>query len=242
MQLSNTQDSQEEGPLNQVEVEGKPLTVVLDFDDFSPRNTNFGLLEELHEHFPDFKVTLFTVPWEIRFGEQTPITEDKFSPFTKAIRKASDWIEIALHGFTHAPREFENIPYEKAKKRIIVAEKMFINQKMPYAKLFKAPQWLLSEDGKRAAEDLGFVVVEDGGYNWNLKDERPDGDFLWGHGHIQMEMDNGLEEVMPKLMQLPADTQFIWLSEHLEADRVDSEKQYKQQQELHKELIKNGQN
>lgn len=195
--------------------------LALEFDDFSPRNTNLGLLEELHEHFPKIKITMFTVAWEIRFGEATPITVDKFQPFVNACIKSQDWIEIAVHGLTHGPHEFKNVNYEDAKKWIGVAEKMFINRKMPYAKIFKAPQWELSPDGKRAAEDLGFKVVEDHYYNWNLKDLRPVGfKELIGHGHVQVTMGNGIEEVMHRLMDLPTNTNFKFLSEVLGADKI----------------------
>lgn len=199
----------------------KPISLALEFDDFSPRNTNLGLLEELREHFPGFKVTMFTVAWEVRFGEATPITLDKFAPFVNACIKAQDWIEIAVHGLTHGPSEFKTVDYDNARKWIGVAEKMFINRKIPYTKIFKAPQWELTPDGKKAAEDLGFKVVEDHYYNWNLKDPRPDlNETLIGHGHVQVTMGNGIEQVMDKLLTLPTNTEFKFLSEVLGADKI----------------------
>ncbi len=209
------------------------MRVCVEFDDFSPRNSNFGLLEDLKDHYKDFKVTLFTVPWEIRWGEPTPITEEKYRPFCEAIKKSVDWIEIALHGLTHAPMEFEKMSYEGAKKRIVVAEKMLINREITYAKIFKAPHWKISEGAEKAAFQLGFHVMKDGYYNWNLKDEMPKGkDFLIAHGHIQNTMGNGLEEIMPKLLKLPTNTKFMWLSEHLGAKRVNSPKVLKTLKEM----------
>ena len=208
----------------------KPI-FTFDFDDFSPKNTNLGLLEQLKEHYPNFKATLFLVPWEARFGSPTIITEPKYKPFCDALIKAQDWLEVALHGLTHVPEEFKNVTYEEARKRILVGEKMLINRGVPYAKMFKAPFWQLSERGKQAAEDLGFTVMEDHYYNWNLKDELPqlalkkeDKDWVVAHGHIQDTTGNGLEETMFKIMRLPTDTQFNFLSEYMDVEKIDPAK------------------
>lgn len=191
------------------------MKIALEFDDFSPKNSNFGLLEELKEHYPGFKVTMFTTPWEIRWGDMTPITNPEYAPWVNAVKKCEDWLEIAVHGLTHAPMEFSELSYDEAKKRIMVAEKMFINRGIKYAKIFKAPFWALSAQGEKAIKDLGFTVVKDGYYNWNLADEMPKLKVILGHGHVQNEMGNGLEEVFQKLMKLPTDTEFVFLSEYL---------------------------
>ncbi len=207
---------------------------IFDFDDFSPRNTSFGLLEKIKEHYPGFKVTLFTTPWEIRFAAPTPITEHivlpgggkerKFQAFINAIKENRDWIEIGIHGLTHGPEEFKELSYDDAKKRIMLAEKMFLNTGIPYAKMFKAPFWLLSEDAKQAAKDLGFVVVEDGYYNWNLKDDIPmigQDEAYIAHGHVQISMGNGLEESVHRIYKLPTEIEFGFLSEVFPCEKVD---------------------
>jgi hypothetical protein len=200
------------------------MKIVLELDDFSCKNSNFGLLEDLKDHYENFKVTLFTVPWEIRWGEPTPITLEKYQPFCEAVRKSKGWIEIAVHGLTHCPMEFKNISYDEAKKRVSIAEKMLINRKIDYAKIFKAPHWEISKAGERAISELGFKIVKDGYYNWNLRDEMPKArKTIVAHGHIQNTMENGLEEVMPKILKLPTDTKFLWLSEYLKAEKVNSE-------------------
>jgi len=205
------------------------MKLALEFDDFSPRNTNFGILESLQEHYPGFKVSLFTVVWNVMgVSEQTPITDEKFLPFVKAI-KESPWIEILVHGFAHLPLEFANLNYEDAKKRIMVAEKMFQNRGIEYKKIFKAPMWTISPEAEQAAVDLGFRVVHDGYYHWNLNSEDvrlPNGELvnfrevpkdqlIIGHGHIQDVCGNGLQEVFPMLMKLPVDTEFLFISEAL---------------------------
>lgn len=199
------------------------MKIALELDDFSPRNSNFGLLDNMREHYKDFKVSLFTTPWEIRWGEQTPITLDKFKPFTEAVRN-SDWIEVCVHGLTHAPLEFAEISYDNARKRVIIAEKMFANRGITFTKIFKAPFWQVSEEAERALKDLGYYVCKDGYYDWNLADdykkEFDKKENIIAHGHIQKTCGNGLEEVYPKLMDLPANTEWLFLSDIIKAEKV----------------------
>jgi len=199
------------------------MKIALEFDDFSPRNTSFGVLEDIKDHYPKFKVTMFTVPWEIRFGEQTPITESKFTPWVEALKKSEDWLEIALHGMTHAPLEFAELSMEAAHKRIVVGQKMFENRGIKLAKVFKAPQWEISQGAIDAANELGFDVCHDHYYNWNLAEECPftkeqiekDDGIIIAHGHVQRVCGNGLEEVAHRILQLPPETEFIFISEAL---------------------------
>lgn len=203
------------------------MKICLEFDDFSPRNTSFGVLEDIKDHYPNFKVTMFTVPWEIRFGQQTPITEEPYTPWVNAVNKAADWLEIALHGLSHIPMEYAELGLEEAHKRTVIGEKLFINRKIKLAKIFKAPHWAISKEAITAVNDLGYDVVHDHYYNWNLADECPftkeqiknDPGIIIAHGHVQNVCGNGLEEVAHRIMQLPPETEFIFLSEALK-DRV----------------------
>jgi hypothetical protein len=196
------------------------MKVAIEYDDFSAVNHNLVVLERMKEHLPNLKVTLFTVPFEIRFcsnlQDSAPLVLPKFKPFVKAINSL-DWIEIALHGLTHAPMEFAELSYEGAMKRITVGMKMFENAGITnFAKIFKAPQWALSREAKRAAQDMGFVVLEDNYYNWNLANDEPNADakepFIM-HGHVQETMGNGMEESMHRVLRLSPDTEFLFLSD-----------------------------
>lgn len=196
------------------------MQIALEYDDFSGVNSNFGILENFKEHYPNFKVTMFTVPWEIRFGrnlqESSPITLPKFKPFVDAINDC-DWIEIALHGLTHAPLEFAELSYKAAMQRIVIGMKMFENVGIKnFAKIFKAPQWEISEEAEQAAKDMGFLVLHDQYYNWNLANDKPNErapePFIM-HGHVQDVCDNGMAETMHRVLKLPVDTEFKFLSE-----------------------------
>lgn len=194
----------------------------LDLDDFSPMNNNIGLMEKLKDRYPDFKITLFTVPWEIRWkadGAGTPITDKRWKPWVEAVKSAVEegWMEIAIHGLTHGPKEFHKLGYDEARKRIIVGQKMFENVGIKTCDLFKAPQWLISQEAIPAVADTGMRLVEDHYYNWNIKDEAPDEKHVIGHGHIQNDpqFPNGLEESYFRLTKLPAKTKWVFLSEVL---------------------------
>lgn len=202
------------------------MKIAIEYDDFSPINSQFGVLESFKEHYPNFKVTMFTVPWEVRFGrnlqESSPITLPKFRPFVEAVNEC-DWIEIALHGLTHAPLEFAELSYDAAIKRIVIGMKMFENVGIKnFAKIFKAPQWALSPEAKQAALDMGFEVCEDGYYNWNLANDKPNTDAVEPyimHGHVQDDCNNGMAETQHRVLKLPVDTEFVFLSEVLKAQK-----------------------
>lgn len=209
------------------------MNISVDYDDLSCLSHRFDLCEKLRERYPDFRVTFFTIPWDIRFSpatQGTPITDEKYKDWCTYVKKAvaDGWMQIGIHGLTHAPREFEQLTYDETKKRVLIAQKMFENVGIPITNLFKAPYWLLSKDGKKAIEDLGLKVVEDGYYNWNLKYEPWfSGGRLWksvdrfdpvmAHGHIAdgMGCDNGMDESFLRLCTVPQDAKWIFLSEVL---------------------------
>lgn len=203
-------------------------TIALEYDDASVINPAmaeaWGVLEELRERYPEFKVTLFLTPWEVRYGSQGYLTHEDFDKPLKAFQQAyvQGWVQYALHGLTHLPMEFAELTYEEAKKRILVAEKIIKEAKLTVEKIFKAPNWALSKEGKQAAKDMGYKVVQDHYYNWNLADPAPklqefQGQIIIAHGHVQDGdgCDNGVCETVHKLRELPEGTQFKFLSEVL---------------------------
>lgn len=195
--------------------------VALEYDDASvthpigPRM--WDILESFREHYPDFKVTLFTIPMELRHGKIIKTDDVEYKNWAKICKKAYDqgWCRFALHGFNHVEREFEHLTYEQAAKRIELGMAIFDKVGIPIDPIFKAPNWFISEAAEKAAVDAGFKVVKDRYYQWNLKDRLPRpaefGDkVIIGHGHIQ-DGDgcfNGLSETKHRVMELPSDTKF----------------------------------
>jgi len=204
------------------------MKVSVEADDWSAANPANLLaieaIEAIREHFPDYKITMFTVPWEIRFGKPMSIVSPEKKEFVKLCKTAHErgWMKFALHGLTHLPHEFEEITYEHARKRIKAGEDIFRLAGLPLLKIFKAPNWSLSPAGKLAAEDLGYRVVEDRYYDWNLMDMPPkETEFkdkiVIAHGHIQDGdgCNNGISETKKNVMMLPKNTKFYFLDEAL---------------------------
>ena len=103
------------------------MQISVNYDDFSPLNHRFDILDQIRERYPDFKVTMFTVPWEIRLSPNTkgtPITNSDYKPWVHRVMEAVDngWMEISIHGLTHAPREFEKLTHTEARNRVLTGQ------------------------------------------------------------------------------------------------------------------------
>ena len=194
-------------------------TISLELDDFGPFNHRFDLLEKLRVRYPDFKITMFTVCWDIRYKTKeggTPISKPEYQPFVDMVKRGvrQGWLEIAVHGLTHAPYEFLDLEPRLATAKVKFAQEFLESTEIPYVKLFKAPYWQIRDDSKEAIQEMGFEVVEDDYYNWNIKDEFPvELDEIIAHGHVQDEMGNGLDESMIRLMQIPEEYEWKFVSE-----------------------------
>jgi len=218
-------------------------TLILDLDDFSLSSPNFEYLLKLKEHFPNFKVTLFTVPVDqtILAGQ---VDLGKYQEWSKMLNEYKDWIEIAVHGFTHAQNEMM-VEYDQAIKILKASENMFkeirfkekrfffgkkwkkykIN--VPYKKIFKAPRWQMSPDAYRACRDKGYIVGIDRNqatpnikdmtyykYNWSIEEPFPkDYRIVKGHGHIS-GMANDLSLCYENLLNMPTNAKFLFISEY----------------------------
>lgn len=188
-------------------------------------------LEKYRQNYPDFKITFFFIPWECRYGQTTSLVHEENKHWLKTFKKMHEqgWAKFAIHGLTHigpsdenptAPAEFQELTYESAYKRIKGAKDIMEKAELPYLPIFKAPNWAINEEGRKAVKDHDLQLVEDKYYDWNLRDPMPkETEFkdkiIIAHGHVQ-DGDgcyNGICETMPKLRQLPTDTEFYFLDE-----------------------------
>lgn len=196
--------------------EQKPIKqkVVLDLDDFSVTSPNFEYILKLKEHYPNLKITLFTIPLD-KFILSGKIKMDTYMRWAEMIHAYSDWLEIAVHGFTHDKPEMV-VPYKQAKDTLKAAERMFSKIKffekrrfwgnkwkkyypnIPYKKIFKAAGWMMSDDAYKAARDMGYVVgvdrnqptpqidgLETYKFNWSIDEPFPkEYPIMKAHGHM----------------------------------------------------------
>lgn len=148
---------------------------ICEADDFCDRGDRNGLdyLIYWKSKYPNFKITLFTIP-----GRTSP-------EFLKLINPFKDWIELAVHGWEHESN-YECWHWDEIDTEIVLDKALNTNE---YVSFFKAPGWCITPkyNGYPADEDLpvskdpqcvykglmkkGFVVV-DRHYN---KPARPEG-------------------------------------------------------------------
>lgn len=197
-------------------------TIIIDLDDFRTTAENLDLLVRMKEHFPDLKITAFTIPIDpnLVFGKI-----DKKKVFEWAeLAKTLDWIEIAVHGIAHTQNEWNLTDNRKIEKMVDLMEKAFNDLKLPFKKIFKAPYWQLSKQAGRILRKRGYKIAEDRNqqrlfkdsyvYNWSLDEPIIEADIIKAHGHIDGESKNALDRVFLKIInELPQDAEFKFISE-----------------------------
>jgi hypothetical protein len=208
----------------------KPI-VTLDFHDLTFGRKGLAEIKELKEHYPNLKVTFFTVPIPNALTEKRVTVED-YHNWADWLR-AQDWIEICPHGMTHAPAEMLYMPtkrkklvdYQTALDYLKVAEHTFAELDLPYQKIWASPFWQTSPDVYQALWDQGYIVAVDpnqeiptGGpvytYNWSIDTPFPSGSTLVkGHGHMFLPSTNAVELCLEQLLEMPADANFKFVSE-----------------------------
>lgn len=206
----------------------QPCQVYLNFDDFSPVNNNLFFLRKLKENYPNLKVSLFTIP---ESGQSGNIESFLAHPDLCDELREMDWLQFYPHGWTHPdrksgrPPEFSSMTYVDTKNYIREIDNFFNEIKLPYQKVFKAPQMNMTEAAKDCFRDEGWTIMIDGEgswfptdiktvyHNWNIN-----GDFpilrkkVISYGHIQ-DIGNGLVECWDKLLQMPTNAEFKFISQ-----------------------------
>lgn len=133
--------------------------VALSLDDFSIVNNRLDILKELKNLYPNFKVSLFTVPvdrkedwgrWLIR------------KELLEEVKRCLDWIQIIPHGLYHNGSEMRNCDYGEFKFKIFPAiEQAFKDDGLPYVNGFKPPHWRVSNNVVKALDEVGWWMAID---------------------------------------------------------------------------------
>lgn len=207
--------------------------VVMDVDDFGFLMPGHDDLLALKRAYPDFKITAFTIPLPKEFfapENRKHFKVEKYREWARLVNEL-EWIEVAIHGFTHVHEEFE-CSYEKAILTLTAIENFFDEVGLRYAKIFKAPYWQYSYDALVALRDRGYVVAIDRNhqrpvpeglktyvYNWSFEEPLPrvqDEKILKGHGHFTGKNTNNIGPCLPNIYhQLPESTHFITIGEYI---------------------------
>lgn len=202
------------------------MKVALNLDDFSVVNNRLDLLLKLKEHFPNFKVSMFTIPFDEPkdFG---PYRNRK--RYLKEIKKHLDWIQIIPHGFLHdSSREMKDMSYDVFLDVLINIKAVFDYDGLPFVKGFKAPHWNWSEGVIKALDDVGWwgAVLRDKptpSTKRFYKYTHTIDEFFWEsdlevlklHGHIYGTK-NDFEANFSNLLKLPLSTQWHFVTDYLE--------------------------
>lgn len=185
----------------------KRQRVFVDLDDFCEEymtEREWNLLHELRRIYPDFKVTMFTIP-------------AKSSPqWLRWVKKQYPWIEMAIHGTYHENQDEWIVSGKKAKE--MLDKILWIYNDEVFCRGFKAPWWKISYDMYNVLRKNGFWVALNKTnkfikgepqltYIYDCGDEvLPDIHYrnsffdTW-HGHVQSQKEfgakipNGLEDI-----------------------------------------------
>ncbi len=173
-------------------------TYSIDIHDFGLLLPGLDDLLRIKQHYDNFKITCFTIPLPKEFfapENQKHFNKEKYEKWAKIIN-SYDWIEIAMHGFSHTYNEF-NCKYQQAELSLKAAENLWDEVGLKYKKLFCAPYWQYSYDALHALKDRGYTVALDRNYpigipegtktyiyNWDISEPlSKEINEITGHGH-----------------------------------------------------------
>ncbi len=206
----------------------KDRIVVLDLDDFSVLRSRPDLLRTLKEYYPNFKVSMFTIPFDYEYETQgVRLMRDSCLKF---IHENLDWIQIIPHGLTHIPNEFLHCDRGTMEMTLQAIDEAFKNDALPYEKGFKAPFWLWNKDVTDVLDEHKWWGAVDPNqpymnktkktYTYQYSIDEP----FWKdkktgvlklHGHMTSPSKNNLEDCLLNLFKLPSDTKFGYVTDYL---------------------------
>lgn len=210
------------------------IPVVMDVDDFGFLLPGHDDLLRLKKSFSNFKITAFTIPLPKELyqpGNAKHFTVEKYKKWAEIVN-GMEWLEVAIHGFSHTHNEME-IGYDKTIQLLTAVENYFEQIGLKYSKIFKAPFWQYSYDALVALRDKGYIVAIDRNhkrpvpdrlqtyiYNWSFEEPIPDLPIVKGHGHFTGRNRNNIQDTLDNILRvLPKDTKFLTISEYCQKYR-----------------------
>lgn len=203
------------------------MLATLSLDDASVLNNSLYLLKQIKEYYPDFRVSLFFIPFDYRAeGSLQRI----FRPqMLKELQENLDWVQLIPHGLTHLQAEFANCDEETMEMTIKAIDEAMKKDSLPYEKGFKAPYWLWNESVVRVLDRHGWWGAVDRNQPQMLRTKKHyvyshsiDEDFwksegpLKLHGHVDGVSSNNLEDCLTNILKLPADTKWEYVTNFIE--------------------------
>jgi hypothetical protein len=198
------------------------IKICLTLDDFSVENHRLDLLFTLKNKFPDFKVSLFTIPIDVKNKELSRVALNR-------IKENLDWIQIIPHGLYHNSSEAKKWTYGGFKNVVIPAiDCAFKKDGLSYVKGFKAPHWDWNKEVVQALDDLGWwgaispkrpempQTKRFYTYDYSIDETLVLSPILRLQGHINPVCKDDLELNMENLMKLPKDAKWCFATDFIE--------------------------
>lgn len=205
-------------------------TVALDLHDFSVLRSRMDLLLTIKEHFPSFKVTLFTIPFDYEY-ELSPLKIQRPKALEQ-IRANLDWMQIVPHGITHQFGEFKDADKQTMRMYLDTVEAELGKDGFTTVEHgFCAPNWLWNQDVVDVLNARGWWGAIDRNQPEMLKPKRfyrythdltepfwlSTAERMAIHGHMTPPSANNLEDCLRGILKLPTDTQWVFASEFVES-------------------------
>lgn len=202
--------------------------VILDLDDFSLENNNLYFLDQLKRVYPQLKVSLFYIPFDVAYFMTLKDVQRK--EVLQMVKDRLDWIELIPHGLTHKEAEFLHVKDDNYEPIFEAVEEAYKTYDLPLVKGFKAPQWLYKQNLVDYLNKKGWWMAVDKNqpeaprtkiyYEYSHSIDEPigkqkDGSILKLHGHISKPSANDLPSNIGNLLNIPTDAQFMFISEYL---------------------------
>jgi hypothetical protein len=201
------------------------MKINLSLHDFSVLNNRLDQLEELRSHFPGFRVSLFTIPNDIK----NKVGDRKAA--LKRIKGCLDWIEIVPHGIKHNGAEISRMTYWEFRDGVMGdIRKYFERDGLPYVNGFCAPHWAWNTEVVRALDDEGWwgaispqrpsmaktKRIYRHTHSIDGKLDRCKGEAVKLYGHLDGLSLNDLDVCFDNLLELPRDLEWHFASEFVE--------------------------
>ncbi len=205
--------------------------VCFDIHDGSVLRTRYDLLEQLKEHFPNLKVSLFWIPWDYEW--EVSKFKIQREEMLERIKKNLDWIQLIPHGLMHIRGEFGE--FEKVDKKLMRDTLKSIDEAMkkdglPYEKGFCAPFWLWNQDVVDVLDEEGWWGAIDRNqpqmlstkkfYKYTHSIDEPfslsNNDKLALHAHMRPPSANDIDRCFLNLMKMDNSWDFRFVTDFLE--------------------------
>lgn len=205
------------------------LKVCLDLHDASLFCAYWENWQHLKERFPDFKLSLFFIPWDFPF-ESSLMRLNKEEAIEK-YKENKDWIRLYPHGLTHFPDEFLKADQAAMKFTLGAIDEIFKQNGLEYGRGFCAPYWLWNKDVVKVLDDAGWWGAVDRNqpdmdtpkkfYRWSHSIAEP----FWNdkeatvwklHGHMSAPSENAFEPCLFNLLKIPQDAKWAFVDEFIE--------------------------